>query len=291
MPKKHIISLAALMLACGPGQGIKAELPVIHDPLEQAMLKQIRHQIKGISEAELKKEVGEQILLYETRINDYSRYFSNLTRFDDFIEAGVRDSMFVSKSLAEANIIVESKGNLRAKSRAGAAGPSQFIEETALKEGIKIDNFVDYRHHPESITKGIKHLDDLITMFEGNEILGLVGYNAGKDWVYAVYEEFGLDPLWIQIKDFVPRETRNHIVRVLALKEIYENPEAHGLVIEQKPLFSQMIAKVHNVKYGENLYWISKRHKIPLKDVVRCNPQIKRPNLVGKGTQVYIPRR
>ena len=104
----------------------------------------------------------------------------------------------VSPALVLAVMAVESRGDLRAESSAGAQGLMQLIPATATRFGVS-DSFDPV----QNITGGVAYLDWLMEEFDRDPILALAGYNAGEGAVRAA--------------DGVPdyAETRDYVTRVL----------------------------------------------------------------------------
>lgn len=265
-----------------------ADLPkTIHSNF--GALKDFKEFMRKSSEKEFNAEVDSCIENFVKNITDYSDYFSELTKYNDYVKSGLENTINLAESLARSNIIIESKADLFAKSYMGALGASQFMIKTAQKYGIEINEVFDYRRHPISITEGIKHLGDL-RVFYGNDMLALVGYNSGPDLADRLYVQFGENASWQDIKYYLPRETYNHIIKVSALEKMYENPEKYGLEIEQRPLFSEKVGKEYSIRRGQNLAMIAKKNRVSFRDIVEVNPHIKNFRKMPPGTHIYIPK-
>jgi len=105
----------------------------------------------------------------------------------------------VSPALVLAVMAVESRGDGRAESRAGAQGLMQLTRATAERFGVS-DSF----DATQNIAGGVAYLDWLMEEFDRDPILALAGYNAGEGAVAAA--------------DGVPDfpETRDYVAKVLA---------------------------------------------------------------------------
>lgn len=103
----------------------------------------------------------------------------------------------VDSSLIHSVIKVESSGNARAESHAGARGLMQLIDSTAKQYGVK--RVFDPK---ENIMAGSRYLRDLIDRF-GDTSLALAAYNAGP----ANVDKYGGIPPF--------KETQNYVQRVL----------------------------------------------------------------------------
>lgn len=127
-----------------------------------------------------------------------ARFQRVLGRWRPEIEAAARHGR-VSEALLVAVIMVESGGNPRAISPAGARGLAQLMPGTARRYGVR--NIFD----PAQNVKGsAAYLSDLIQMFKGDLVLVLAAYNAGE---HAVLRHKGVPPY---------RETRAYVPKVLA---------------------------------------------------------------------------
>ncbi|MEM6726877.1 MAG: lytic transglycosylase domain-containing protein [Pseudomonadota bacterium] len=115
----------------------------------------------------------------------------------------------VSPALALAVISVESAGDARAVSRAGAQGLMQLMPDTAARFGV-----TDAFDASDNIGGGIALLDHLMARYDEDPLLVLAAYNAGEG---AVRDHGGVPPFG---------ETRNYIPKVLAAYRI-----ARGLCI------------------------------------------------------------
>ncbi|MEM1382793.1 MAG: transglycosylase SLT domain-containing protein [Pseudomonadota bacterium] len=118
-----------------------------------------------------------------------------LTRWRDEIEAAARASK-VSEALIAAVVMVESGGNPRAVSPAGAQGLGQLMPGTARRYGVR-DSFKP----ADNLRGAALYLSDLIEMFRGDLVLALAAYNAGEN---AVLRFNGVPP-YSETRAYVPK--------------------------------------------------------------------------------------
>lgn len=109
----------------------------------------------------------------------------------------------VSPALVLSIIAVESSGDLRAESDAGAQGLMQLMPDTVTRFGVE-DPFVA----AENIKGGVAFLEVLMDRFGGDPVLVLAGYNAGER---AVREAGGV-PDFAQTRDYVPKVLATYAV-------------------------------------------------------------------------------
>lgn len=134
--------------------------------------------------------------------------------------------------------IVESAYNPRAMSGADAAGLWQFMTPTAASLGLKRDWWYDGRLDPLASTEAaLDYLQGLHEEFDGDWLLALAAYNAGRGTVRRAIRQNrrrGLETDFWSLP--LPRETRDHIPRLLALARIFSTPTTHGIELEPVPL-------------------------------------------------------
>ena len=135
------------------------------------------------------------------------------------------DRYEVDRNLVASVILAESKFRQDATSVHGARGLMQIMPETGswIATQIEDDSFsVDKLYNVNmNIKYGTWYLSELQTEFEGNEVLALAAYNAGRENVYEWMEKYH----WgIDFKDYtkIPfPETREYVKRVLENKKHY----------------------------------------------------------------------
>jgi membrane-bound lytic murein transglycosylase D len=135
--------------------------------------------------------------------------------------------------------LIESGFNLRARSRARAVGPWQFMKATGKRYGLRVDSWIDERRDPIRATEAAaNYLKDLYLMFE-SWYLAASAYNAGEYKILRAIDELKTNNYWrISETRAIRRETKDYIPKLIAAAIIAKNPARHGFdeVAYQEPL-------------------------------------------------------
>jgi hypothetical protein len=131
-----------------------------------------------------------------SEIGPYISTPKNRSQEIDEIIQGAADQYGVEPSLIKAVISVESNGNPRAVSSAGAQGLMQLMPRTAAE--LRVTDPFDPQ---QNIMAGTRYLSQLLNRYQGNQKLALAAYNWGMN-------NLERNPTGL------PKETRNYIVRV-----------------------------------------------------------------------------
>jgi soluble lytic murein transglycosylase-like protein len=115
-------------------------------------------------------------------------------------------------ALLHALVQVESGFDAAAVSPKGAVGLMQLMPATARRYGVSATDAGALKHKLQrsaiNVDAGSRYLRDLLSRYDGRTELALAAYNAGEGAVQRAGE---------QIPDY--RETRNYVLKVLALRE------------------------------------------------------------------------
>ena len=133
--------------------------------------------------------------------------------------------------------VIESALDPVASSPAGAAGILQFMPATAKYVGLRQDWWVDDRRDIVAATDAaLDYLSKLQQRFDGDWLLALAAYNAGSA---RVNKAIRLNRSQGKPVDFwhlpLPEETRGYVPKLIALRAIISNPEAHNITLPNLP--------------------------------------------------------
>ncbi len=267
---------------------------------------------------------------HKPRVQRYIRSYARMP--EQMIELNRRSAKYLPSIMAEvkrrgmpAEIallpFVESAYQNDAYSPASAAGLWQFIPATARRYGLPVSPRYDARYNWKASTNAaLDYLQDLNREFNGDWLLSLAAYNCGEKRVHkeiAKNRARGLPTDFWSLR--LPKETRHYVPRLLAFKEIYGNPAAHGIHISYIPANPAMassyylrnhkkIAKnankhykkksksrkhivTHKVRSGETLFRIAKKYRTSVRKIMRLNGLKSTRIKVGKRLKIAISKR
>ena len=185
--------------------------------------------------------------------------------------------------------VIES-GLVNAFSPAGARGVWQFMPITAKEKGMEVNETVDERYHLQKSTEAAcKYLLDAKAKF-GSWTLAAASYNGGMTGVTKQIEMQQVSSYYdLLLND----ETSRYVFRILALKEIMQNPEKYGFVIDPLDLYVGLPTKTIVVDTSiVDLASFAKSQGINYKILKIHNPWLrdkKLPNASRKRYEIEIP--
>ncbi|GGI57924.1 lytic transglycosylase domain-containing protein [Winogradskyella haliclonae] len=181
-------------------------------------------------------------------------------------------------ALAESGFIDET-------SSAGAAGMWHFMRETGKEYGLEINKNVDERYHIEKSTKvAAEYLKKAKERF-GSWTLAAASYNAG---IYGVSKRLKAQQVDSYYDALLPDETERYVFRILALKEIMNNPSKYGFNFNKNDLYNHIPTyKVEVDTAVTDFAQFAKRFGINYKILKIHNPWLREKHLNNKSRKLY----
>lgn len=141
------------------------------------------------------------------------------------------------EALLFAILAKESVGRVHAYSRAGAAGPLQFMPDTARRYGLKVGGGEDERLDPKAATgANVAYLIDQLSLHRNSVELALAAYNGGEGRVRRLMEKHPDKAFWSdEVYYALPAETRDYVPKVLAAAYLFLHPEEFNLKFPALP--------------------------------------------------------
>lgn len=175
--------------------------------------------------------------------------------------------------------VIES-GLVQAVSPAGAQGFWQFMPKTAKEYDLLINGEVDERLNIEKSTKAacdyLNYANDTLK----NWVSAAASYNRGIGGVRSDMRWQGTNNYF---DTYMNSETGRYVFRILAVKLIFENPEAYGYNIRDVELYEPFKTKSVTVsKTINNLAEWALEKGINYKILIKLNPWLLTNKLIVK---------
>jgi membrane-bound lytic murein transglycosylase D len=189
----------------------------------------------------------------------------------------------------------ESAGRVHAYSRAGAAGPLQFMPATARRFGLGGNGF-DERLDPALVTRAnVAYVEEQLKQFNDNLELTLAAYNGGEGRMRRLAKAHPGRGFWHEsIFYALPAETRDYVPKVLAAAYLFLHPEEYGLRFPEVPAEITDLPLVQSLSLGELAICLGQSDERPegwFRTLRNLNPRLKPEARLPPGTLVRAPAR
>ncbi len=240
----------------------------------------------------MEEDIAYWLESFQTREADLFR--ETLTRMGRYL--GMVEGEVADRRLPPSLVflpIVESWYSPTAVSWVGAGGLWQFMAPTARGMGLRVNRLMDERRDPYRATPlALDFLADLYDRF-GSWFLALAAYNGGPGRMERVLRRRAPDAerhdgLFLQVRQDLPRETRNFVPRFIAAGIIARDPAAYGFenVASEGPLEFDEV----EVPDATSLDVVARAAGVEQREVEALNPQLIRGlTPAGVATRVRIP--
>jgi len=172
------------------------------------------------------------------------------------------------------------------RSYAGAAGFWQILKSTGREYGLEINRDVDERYHPVLSTEAAcKYLKRSYEKF-GNWTLVAASYNRGMRGMQNALDNQKVDNYYdLMLND----ETSRYVFRILAIKQIFENPENSGLEIVKEELYDPYVYRYDTVRSSTEWVEYAKKQGTSYKTLRIYNPWIQDDDIrVGRNEKYVV---
>lgn len=175
---------------------------------------------------------------------------------------------------------------VNAVSPAGARGVWQFMPETAREKGMEVTEYIDERYHLEKSTEAAcKYLIAAKTKF-GSWTLAAASYNGG---MAGIQKQIELQKVTNYYDLLLVEETSRYVFRILALKEIMQNPKNYGFEIIANDLYNPLpIQKIEIDSTINDLPGFALSKGINYKILKLYNPWLRDKKLLNLTKKKYV---
>jgi membrane-bound lytic murein transglycosylase D len=178
------------------------------------------------------------------------------------------------------------ESNLRNEvSPAGAKGIWQFLEATGAHYGLEINDEVDERYHLEKATEAAcEYLMDYYTQF-GSWTIAAAAYNMGGPRMKKYLAEQKANNYYdLNLNS----ETSRYIFRVIAIKEIMQNPVSYGFYLKPEEYYQPLPSNIVTIDGPiESLAEFAVSHGTTYRMLKVFNPWLITTKLTNKNHKTY----
>lgn len=188
-------------------------------------------------------------------------------------------------------MIIESNGDIYARSVAGAAGLWQFMPATGKQYGLEINNSIDERYNIEKSTRAAcRYLKKSYEKFE-DWLTVAASYNAGEA---NIAKRLTAQKENKAINICLVPETSRYIFRILTAKLIFSNPSRYGFLLKKRDLYPpiEMSDTIEINDANINFADIAKKYGLNYMQLRDANPWIRTTdfkNINRKKYKLLIP--
>ena len=232
--------------------------------------------------------VNRQVKVFTRNPEYLTRMFARSTKYLHFVHKEVQSRNLPSEIALLP--FVESAYNPHATSRAKAAGLWQFIPSTGRRYELKQTWWTDERRTVmDSTYAALDYLEYLYKLKSKDWFLALASYNWGERSVRKAIEKNKRARKKTNYSSLrMPRETRNYVPKLLAMREIIRNPTKYGLelpVIPNVPYFRSVA-----ITDSLDVDLISELSEIDEGEFLALNANVLRPVVNKKHTRnILLP--
>ena len=171
-------------------------------------------------------------------------------------------------------------------SPAGAKGFWQILKSTGREYGLEVNDGIDERYHLEKSTHAAcKFLKSAYQKF-GSWTLAAASYNMGKSGIQRQLNRQKQNDYYDLILN---QETSRYVFRILAIKEILENPRKYGFNLVKSDYYQAIECKEIRVDTTvSNLADFAQLHGINYKVLKLHNPWLRQAYLPNKSRREYF---
>ena len=170
--------------------------------------------------------------------------------------------------------LVESGLSASAVSPAHAVGYWQFIEPTARRFQLTVNDWLDERRDFEKSARAAARYLEVLDMEFDDWPLSLAAYNMGEARLRRLIQKYKTRDFWrLSRKRDFPRETAQYVPKVFAASHISKSPENWGLT-----QFSVLKPYQYDLFYapgGTDLKTLAKQTGSALAELKALNPELK----------------
>ncbi len=187
----------------------------------------------------------------------------------------------------------ESFGRVHSLSKAGAAGPLQFMQATGLRYGLGVENGFDMRFDPQAAARAnVGYINDQLAKLNDDLELTLAAYNGGEGRVARLHDQYKTGFWNDKVYYSLPQETRDYVPKVLAAAYLFLHPEEFNLKFPEVNGATVESAINNAMSLSELSICLGQEGREDgwFRTLRNLNPRIRPDNRMAPGTKVKMPQ-
>lgn len=209
--------------------------------------------------------------------------------------APIYEEAGMPEALLFAMMATETGAKVHAYSRAGAAGPLQFMRTTGRRYGLNYVDGFDMRYDPEAATRAsVAYLNDQFRALNNDLEKTLAAYNGGESRMRRLNRKLGGADFWDpEMYDKLPTETRDYVPKVLAAAWLFLHEREYGLDFPGFENVTTSVELTEEIALGELTICLGHAgyHNGWYRTLRNLNPRRSGIRRVSAGEQVEMPAR
>ena len=171
-------------------------------------------------------------------------------------------------------------------SPSGAAGFWQIMKQTGREYGLEVNKAIDERYNLEKATVvACKYLQEAYSKF-GSWTMAAAAYNMGKNGAKRKIKDQSSNNYY---NLYLNSETSRYVFRIIAIKEIMQNPKKYGFILRDKDLYTMPNFRTLEVDSTiASLSDFAQLHDVNYKLLKQFNPWLRAKSLPDKSRKRYV---
>ena len=171
-------------------------------------------------------------------------------------------------------------------SPSGAAGFWQIMKQTGREYGLEVNKAIDERYNLEKATVvACKYLQEAYSKF-GSWTMAAAAYNMGKNGAKRKIKDQSSNNYY---NLYLNSETARYVFRIIAVKEIMQNPKKYGFILRDKDLYTMPNFRTLEVDSTiASLSDFAQLHDVNYKLLKQFNPWLRAKALPDKSRKRYV---
>ncbi|MCL1932907.1 MAG: transglycosylase SLT domain-containing protein, partial [Candidatus Azobacteroides sp.] len=165
-------------------------------------------------------------------------------------------------------------------------------ESTGKENGLEINSEVDERYHIEKATDAACRYFQTAYLKYGSWINAAASYNAGMTKISSALNNQQVNSA---LDLLVTSETSRYIFRILAIKQLFENPYLYGFVLKKEDLYPSIpVQRITVSETIDDIAAFSQNYGLNYMLLKEFNPWLRDNKLTvqpGKTYEIAIPRK